>query len=91
MTDNINKYLKERSNLTKYFYKNGQRESDHNKEMKKSAKCTREIFEAEGTYILQIINKTYWTILNCLLYNIKIFAIPPLEVCFIFLRASKPF
>ena len=44
MTNNIIKYLKDRSKLTKYFYKNGHRESHHDKLLKKSAEYPREIF-----------------------------------------------
>ena len=43
MTNKTKNLLKERSKLTKYFYGNGQRESDRDKVLKKSAECTREI------------------------------------------------
>ena len=36
MTDNIKKSMKQRSKLTKTFYKNGQRNSDHIKVLGKS-------------------------------------------------------
>ena len=52
MTDNIKKYLEERSKLTKYFYKNGRRESDYNV-LEKSAECTWEIFKAKKKYIVE--------------------------------------
>lgn len=35
MTNNVIKSLKERSELTKYFYKNGHREGYHDKVLKK--------------------------------------------------------
>ena len=76
---NIKKSLKERSKLTKIFYKNGQRKTD----------STNEILEAKKNYILNMSKKiedshtapkAYWTILNRLIYNKKIPAIPPLFV-----------
>ena len=33
--------------LTKYFYRNGQKESNHDKVSKKSAECTRDILEVK--------------------------------------------
>ena len=78
MTDNIKKSLKERCKLTKYFYKNGQRKIDHDKILEKSVECTKQIFETKKNYILKMTkkiadsntsSKTYWTILNRLLYN----------------------
>ena len=89
MTNKTKNLLKVRSKLTKYFYRNGQRESDRNKVLEKSAECTREILEAKRQYILIMTSKledafsapkTYWTIINHLLYNKKIPAIPPLLV-----------
>ena len=89
MTNKTKNFLKERSKLTKYFYRNGQRESDHCKVLEKSAECTREILEAKRQYILKTTSKledafstpkTYWTIINHLLYNKKIPVIPPLLV-----------
>ena len=89
MTDDIKKSLKQRSKLTKYFYKNGQRNSDHIKVLQKSEECTNLISEAKKNYILKMMSKledsntapkTYWSILNCFLYNKKIPAIPPLLV-----------
>ena len=85
---NIN-LLKERSKLTKYFYRNGQRESYRDKLLEKSAECTREILEAKRQYILKMRRKledafsapkTYWTIISHLLYNKKIPAILSLLV-----------
>ena len=89
MTDDIKKSLKQRSKLTKYFYKNGQRNSDHVKVLQKSEECTNLISEAKKNYILKMTSKledsntapkTYWSILNRFLYNKKIPAIPPLLV-----------
>ena len=89
MTNKTKNLLKERSKLTKYFYRNGQRESDRDKVLEKSAECTREILEAKRQYVLKMaskledafrVPKTYCTIINHLLYNKKIPAIPPLLV-----------
>ena len=89
MTDNIKKSLKQRSKLTKIFYNNGQRNRDHIKVLEKSEKCTSLITEAEKNYIPKMTSKlensntapkTYWSILNRLLYSKKILAIPPLLV-----------
>ena len=80
MIDNINKSLKERCKLTKSFYKNGKRKIDHDKVLEKSEECTKQILEAKNDYILKMTKKlaysntspkTYWTILNSLLYNKK--------------------
>ena len=89
MTDDIKKSLKQRSKFTKYFYKNGQRNSDHITVLQKSEECTNLISEAKKNYILKMTSKledsntapkTYWSILNRFLYNKKIPAIPPLLV-----------
>ena len=89
MTDSIKRYLKERCKLTNVFYKNGQRKIDHDKVLEKSEECTKQILEAKKNYILKMTKKladsntspkTYWTILNRLLYNKKIPKIPPLLV-----------
>ena len=57
--------------------------------MEKATECTNEILEAKKNYILKISEKledshtapkAYWTILNRLIYNKKIPAIPPLFV-----------
>ena len=89
MTDNIKKSLKQRSKLTKIYYKNGQKNSDHIKVLEKSEECTSLISEAKKNYILKMTSKledsntaskTYWSILNRFLYNKKIPAIPPLLV-----------
>ena len=89
MNDNIKRKLKQRTKLIKYFYKNGQMKCDYDKILEKSAECTAEIFETTKNYILNMTSKladshtspkTYWTLLNRLLYNKKILAIPPLLV-----------
>ena len=89
MANKTKSLSKERSKLTKYFYRNGQRESDRNKVLEKPAEYTREILEPKKQYILKMTNKleddftapkTYWTIINHLLYNNKIPAIPSLLV-----------
>ena len=49
--------LKERSKLTKYFYRNGQRECDCSKVLEKSVECTREILKAKRQYIFKMTNK----------------------------------
>ena len=86
MTDNIKKSLKQRSKFTKIFYKNGQRYSDHIKDLEKSEECTSLISEAKKNYILKMTSKlensntapkTYCSILNRLPYKKKILAIPP--------------
>ena len=85
----IKRSLKERCKLTNFFYKNGQRKIDHDKVLEKSEECTKQILEAKKNYILKMTKKladsntspkTYWTILNRLLYNKKIPKIPPLLV-----------
>ena len=89
MTNKTKNILKERSKLRKCFYRNDQKESDHDKLLEKSAECTREVLEAKREYILKIATKLedaftapkpHWTIRNYLLYNKKIPAIPPLLV-----------
>ena len=84
MTNKTKNLLKERCKLTKYFYRNGQKESDRDKVLEKSGECTKEILEAKRRYILKTASKledafsapkTYWTIINHLLYKI-----PPLLV-----------
>ena len=77
MTDDIKKSLKERSKLTKSYYKNSQQESDY----------TKKIIQAKNHYINKMTDKlqnpstaprTCWAILSHLRYNQKIAAIPPL-------------
>ena len=88
MTD-IKKSLKERSKLTKSFYKNGHRKVDHDKILEKSEECTKQILKAKKNYTLKMTqkladsntsSKSYWTILNRSLYNKKLPIIPPLLV-----------
>ena len=87
MTDSIKKSLKEHSNLTKCYYKNGQEKNHHGKLLKKSADCTKDIFEAKNNYILKVTTKrqypktstkTYWAILSRHFTIKKIPALPPL-------------
>ena len=89
MTDKIKTSLKERYKLTKFFYKNGQRQIDHDKVFEKSEEYFKQNFEAKKNYILKITKKItdsntsqkkYWTILNRLLYNKKLPQIPPILV-----------
>ena len=88
MTDNIKKSLKERSKLTKIFYKKGKRKTGREKVLEKATECTNEILEAKKNYIKMskkledshAAPKAYWTILNCLIYNKKTPAAPPLFV-----------
>ena len=87
MADDIKKSLKERSKLAESYYKNDQQKSDYNDVMENFAGCTKKITHTKNDYINKINDKlkiastalkTYWDILNCLLYNKKIPAIPPL-------------
>ena len=87
MADDIKKSLKERSKLAESYYKNDQQKSDYNDVMENFADCTKKITHTKNDYINKINDKlkiastalkTYWDILNCLLYNKKIPAIPPL-------------
>ena len=89
MTDSIKRSLKERSKLTKCYYKNYQKQSDHENYLEKSSDCIKEILEAKSNYILKMTTelqdpktaaKSYWAILSRLLYKKKIQAIPPLLV-----------
>ena len=81
--------FKRKIKLTNFFYKNVQRKVDHDKVLKKSEECTKQILEAKKNYILKMTkkladsntsSKSYWTILNRLLYNKKLPTIPPLLV-----------
>ena len=84
MTNKTKNLLRERSKLTKYFYRNGQRESYRDKVLEKYAECTRGILEAKIQNIRKMTSKLedafsapkpYWTIINHLLYNKMIPAI----------------
>ena len=77
MTDSIKRSLKERSKLTKCYYKNGQKKRDFEKLLEKSSDYTKEILEAKNNYILKMTTKlqnsktaakTYWAVLSRLLY-----------------------
>ena len=57
ITDKIKTLLKERCKLTKIFYKNGQKTTDRDKVLSKSAECTQEILEAKKTYIFTMSKK----------------------------------
>ena len=46
INDNIKSSLKQRSKLTKIYYKNDMRKSDHIKVLEKSTECTKKILEA---------------------------------------------
>ena len=48
MTDDIKKYLKEHSKLTKSYHKNGQQESDYEKVLEKSADCIKKFTQAKN-------------------------------------------
>ena len=82
-------YKNDKNTLTKIFYKNGQRKTDREKVLQKATECTNEIYEAKKNYILKVSKKledshtapkTYWTILNHLIYNKTFPVIPPLFV-----------
>ena len=81
MTDNIKRSLKERSKLTKCYYKNGQKKSDHEKISEKSSDHTKEIVDAKNNYSLKMTtklqdskttSKTYWAILSRVLYLLMV-------------------
>ena len=50
---NTKSSLKQRSNWTKIYYKNGLRKSDHIKVLEKSTECTKKILEAKKTVYLK--------------------------------------
>ena len=54
---NIKNSLKQRSKLTKIYYKNSLRKSDHIKVLEKSTECTKKIIEAKKRYILKMTTK----------------------------------
>ena len=89
MTDVIKSRLKERSYLTRTYYKYGQRKSDFEKLIVKTNECKEIISDAKAKYIIQLFEKlndpitarkTYSKIINRFLNNNKIPAIPPLLV-----------
>ena len=53
MTDNIQKSLKQRSKLTKIFYKNCQRNNDYVKVLEKSEEYRTLISEAKWNFIFK--------------------------------------
>ena len=89
MTDIIESQIKERSYLTKTYYKYGKRKSDIEKLIVKTNECEEIVSAAKDKYIIQICEKlndpitapkTYWKIINRFLNNKKIPTIPPLLV-----------
>ena len=56
MANKTKSLSKERSKLTKYFYRNGQRKSGRNKVLGELVECTREILEPKKQYILKMTN-----------------------------------
>ena len=71
--------LKQRTKLTKWFYKNGPIKCDYDKILKKSAECTVKILEAKNNFILNMTRKPVDSHiaqkslgLNRLLYNKKL-------------------
>ena len=90
MTDYIKSRLRERSKMTKKYYKYGQVKSYLDELQEKTDECTALILDAKEKYVRCMSNKlndpsltapkTYWSILNRFLNNRKIPAIPPLLV-----------
>ena len=89
MTEIVKNKLRERLNLVKRYHKNGKRNTDLEKALTKSNKCTEIILAAKEKYINELSKKlsnpetapkTYWKMLNCFLSNKKIPSIPPLLV-----------
>ena len=71
ITNSIKRSLKERSKLTKCYYKNGQKKSGYEKLLEKFSDCTKEILEAKNNYFHKMTTKlqdpktaakTYWAI-----------------------------
>ena len=78
LTDVLKTKLKERSCLTKTYYKRGKRNSDFEKLIVKTNECLEIISAAKDKYIIQmceklndpiIASKTYWKIINSFLSN----------------------
>ena len=87
LTKLIKSKLKERSKITKEFYRKGQDPTVFTELNKISSECSNFIINAKMGYIQKKSNalndkntdpKVYWTILNNLLNNIKIPSIPPI-------------
>ena len=75
--------------MTKCYYKNGQKNSDHEKLLEKSSDCTKEILvitkiitflKSPQIFKIQRLLQKRWAILSRQLYKQKIPAIPPLLV-----------
>ena len=89
MTDDIKSRLRERSKMTKKYYKYGQVKSYLDELQEKTDEFTAIILDAKEKYVRCMSNKlndsleapkTYWSIQNRFLNNMKIPAIPPLLV-----------
>ena len=89
MTDYIKSRLRERSKMTKKYYKYGQVKSYFDQLQEKTDECTALILDAKEKDVrcmskklnnLLTAPKTYWSIINRFLNNRKIPAIPPLLV-----------
>ena len=50
--------MKERTKLTKFYYKNGQRKEDQQKLMSNVVYCTEQVLKAKNGYILRMTNKS---------------------------------
>ena len=86
---NIKVALRKRFRLTKRYYVNGQVQSDFNLLPSHSKKCTEIILSAKNEYMLRMSKKlndslnapkSYWSICNWFLNNIKMASIPALFV-----------
>ena len=89
MTDVIKSKLKERSYLSKKYYKYGKRKSDFEELIVKTTECKEIISATKDKYIIQMceklvdpitVPKTYWKIVNSFLNSKKLLPIPPLLV-----------
>ena len=82
--------MKEKTKLTKFYYKNGQKKKeDQEKSEAKAAYCTEQILKTKNNCILSVINnldnpntapKTYWSKLNRSLCSNKIPTVSPLLI-----------
>ena len=86
---NIKVALRKRFRLTKRYYVNGQVQSDFSLLPSHSKKCTEIILSAKNEYMLRMSKKlndslnapkSYWSICNWFLNNIKMASIPALFV-----------
>ena len=89
INQNIKVALRKRFRLTKRYYVNGQVQSDFNLLPGHSKKCTEIILSAKNEYMLRMSKKlndslnapkSYWSICNWFLNNIKMASIPALFV-----------